>query len=126
MPLSAKLILVIAAFNGLFAVAFGAFGAHALKARITEPYLSAWQTGVQYQFYHALALLAVGILLTKTLGHALLISSGVLFAVGIILFSGSLYGLTLGGPKWLGPITPAGGILLIFGWIVLIAAIIRN
>lgn len=126
MPPAARLILIIAAINGLLAVAFGAFGAHALRARVSESLLSAWQTGVQYQFYHALALLAVGVLLTKNLNHSLLITCGVLFAVGIVLFSGSLYGLTLGGPKWLGPVTPAGGMLLIFGWAVFIAAIIRG
>lgn len=126
MPPAARLILIIAAINGLLAVAFGAFGAHALKARVTESLLSAWQTGVQYQFYHALALLAVGILLTKNLNLSLLVTCGLLFTVGIILFSGSLYGLALGGPRWLGPVTPLGGTLLIFGWMVFIAAIVRS
>src|SRR5690606_10925641 len=123
---AARLILIVAAINGLLAVVFGAFGAHALKTRTTESLLSAWQTGVQYQFYHALALLAVGMLMTKTLNNSLLLTCGVLFTVGIILFSGSLYGLTLSGPKWLGPVTPVGGMLLILGWVVFIAAIARG
>ncbi len=121
-----KSILIAAATSGLLAVVFGAFGAHALKARLTESLLSAYQTGVQYHFYHTLALLAVGILLTKGFNQAFLLVSGGLFIGGILFFSGSLYWLALGGPSWLGPVTPLGGTLLILGWFTLILAILRS
>lgn len=114
-----KSILVFAAINGALAVALGAFGAHALKQSLSASALQVWHTAVQYHFVHVLALLAVGLLL-KTTG--LLMPgkvAGIAFMLGIILFSGSLYGLALGGPKLLGPITPLGGVCFIVGWVAL-------
>ena len=117
--LNANIFLFIAAINGFLAVSLGAFGSHGLKSRISEHYLGVWQTGVQYHFYHALILCAVGILWSKSIANGWLNAAGYLFVVGIILFSGSLYWLALGGPRWLGPVTPLGGLCFILGWLCL-------
>ena len=119
----AKIYLLIAAVNGLMAVVLGAFGAHALKSRLTESLLSAWQTGVQYHFYHVLALLGLGILINGGLYNKYASASGAFFSIGIVLFCGSLYWLALGGPRWLGPITPLGGLCFIIAWLNLGVAI---
>lgn len=122
----AKWCLLLGAGYGLFGVIFGAFGAHALRSRLSEELLRAWQTGVEYQFYHAFALLAVGLVAhSSAAGGAWLGAAAWLFAVGVLLFSGSLYGLALGGPKLLGPVTPLGGLLLIAGWASLLIALAR-
>lgn len=114
-----KLFLVFAALNGALAVALGAFGAHALKQSLSAEALQIWQTAVHYHFVHLLALLALGFMLkTKGASFAGLVS-GVAFIIGIILFCGSLYALALGGPRWLGPITPLGGLSFIVGWLAL-------
>ncbi len=120
-----KVFLSLAALNGFIAVALGAFGAHGLRDRLTEHLLSAWQTAVQYHFYHTLALLAVALLLPRFQFSRLLIASGWLFVAGILLFSGSLYGLALGGPKILGPVTPLGGLCFLLGWLVLFIAVVK-
>jgi len=118
------LFLKFAAFLGAVAVAAGAFGAHALKNLLSEKYLAVYETAVRYQFYHVFALVVVGILF-KEFPNSYLLWSGRLFCYGILLFSGSLYALTLfealgqQGFKWLGAITPFGGICLIAGWILL-------
>jgi len=111
--------LFIAAINGFLAVSLGAFGSHGLKSRLTEQYLGVWQTAVQYHFYHALALCIVGLLWHKSIANGWLNASGYLFVAGIVLFCGSLYGLALGGPRWLGPITPLGGLCFLLGWLCL-------
>ncbi|TQV82528.1 DUF423 domain-containing protein [Exilibacterium tricleocarpae] len=119
----AKLFLLIAAANGLIAVALGAFGAHGLKSRLPEALMSTYQTGVQYHFYHALALLGVSILLLRPLPGpppGLLVAGGWLLVAGIVLFCGSLYWLALGGPRWLGPVTPLGGLCFILAWLLLL------
>ncbi len=119
------LFVLIAALSGLIAVGLGAFAAHGLKARLSVEALSAFQTGVQYQMYHALALLAVAVLL-RVLGHSwALAASGWLFVAGILFFSGSLYALALGGPRWLGPVTPLGGLCFLLGWLALTVAAVR-
>ena len=112
-------ILSIAAVSGLLAVAFGAFGAHGLKAIISPEMLEVYKTGVQYQFYHAFALLIVGILMNFSQSKALTWSA-YLFITGIILFSGSLYLLAISGVKALGMITPFGGITWIAAWLLMI------
>ncbi len=112
----------IGAVLGALAVALGAFGAHALQKRLPAAKLTTFETGVRYHFYHALALVAVGILGTVHPEAVLLRLSGWLFVVGILFFSGSLYWLALGGPRWLGPITPLGGLALIAGWVLLAVA----
>lgn len=99
---------------GASAVALGAFGAHALRGVIDEAALATWHTGVEYHFWHALALLAAAACLPE--GRARSVAVG-LFAAGIVLFSGSLYALALGAPRLVGAITPLGGVAFIVGWI---------
>ena len=113
-----KSILTIAAISGLLAVVLGAFGAHALKKMISPEMLEVYKTGVQYQFYHTFALLAVGVLMHFNTSKALQ-WSGYLFVVGILLFSGSLYVMTITGIKALGIITPFGGTVWIAAWFLL-------
>ncbi len=117
------LFLFLGALLGGLAVALGAFGAHALKARLSPERLVTFETGVRYHFYHSLALLAVGLVQFNLplAGNAAL--AGWLFLAGIALFSGSLYWLALGGPRWLGPVTPLGGLALIGGWIALVLVV---
>jgi uncharacterized membrane protein YgdD (TMEM256/DUF423 family) len=99
-------------------VALGAFGAHGLKERVAPDLLTVFETGVRYHMYHALALLAVGWAVSRNpLG--ILNAAGVLFVVGIVLFSGSLYVMTLTGARWLGAITPLGGLAFLVGWTLL-------
>jgi uncharacterized membrane protein YgdD (TMEM256/DUF423 family) len=104
------------AFAMFLAVALGAFGAHGLKARIDAEHLATWNTAVQYHALHALALLGFGLWRRSTPGRSF---PGFAFLAGIVLFSGSLYGLALGGPSWLGPITPFGGMAFLTGWLAL-------
>ena len=113
-------ISVGAAFGGL-GVVIGAFGAHALKNRLDEYAMSVFKTGVEYHFYHALALIVVGVLMLIK-PSAMLGWSALAFTVGIIIFSGSLYALALSGIKVLGAITPIGGVALIAGWVLLAAS----
>jgi len=120
-----KPFLILAAVNGFLAVALGAFGAHGLKPKLPANLLSAFETGVQYHFYHTLALFGVALLIDRLGPKPWLNASGWLFAAGIVLFSGSLYALALGAPKWLGPITPLGGLAFLAGWIALLVAAIR-
>ena len=108
------------------AVALGAFGAHALKARLAPDMAAVWQTAVQYHAWHALALLAVGILLAQDPGCAGLVWSGWLFAAGIVLFSGSLYALALTGLRGLGAVTPLGGVAWLGGWAALAWAVWKS
>ncbi len=119
--------IIAGAVNAAIAVAFGAFGAHALKEKLSEHYLAIWQTAVQYQMFHALALIAVGILMSPTLfGSVTQLSwAGYLILAGIIIFSGSLYVLSLSGIGILGAITPIGGVAFIAGWIMLIVAAVK-
>jgi uncharacterized membrane protein YgdD (TMEM256/DUF423 family) len=101
------------------AVALGAFGAHAMKAHYDDAALRAFETGVRYQMFHALALLACGALASQ--GFRTRLASR-LFTAGIVLFSGSIYGLVLMEAKWLGPVTPIGGVAFLAGWIALAIA----
>jgi uncharacterized membrane protein YgdD (TMEM256/DUF423 family) len=118
----AKLFLSLGALAGLLAVALGAFGAHALRGRLDDYARGVFETAVQYHFYHALALALVGVLLLSQPATALLKSSGWLFLIGIAVFSGSLYLLAITGIKWLGAVTPLGGLAFIAGWGCLAAA----
>ena len=119
--------IIAGAVNAAIAVALGAFGAHALKEKLSEHYLAIWETAVQYQMFHALALIAIGILMSPTLfGSVTQLSwAGNLILAGIIIFSGSLYVLSLTGIGILGAITPIGGVAFIVGWIMLIIAAIK-
>ena len=112
------LIGAVAAFLG---VAFGAFGAHGLKGRLSPEMLAVFQTGVQYQMYHAIALLITALALARFDGW-LLRTAGWLFTAGIVLFSGSLYALALSGVTVLGAVTPLGGLAFLAGWLCFIVA----
>ncbi|MYM63711.1 DUF423 domain-containing protein [Pseudomaricurvus sp. HS19] len=114
----ARMFVALAAASGLLAVVLGAFGAHGLKGKLPEAMLNAYSTGVQYHFYHTLALLLVALLLQR-LTSVWLLWSGWLFVAGMLLFSGSLYALALGAPRWLGPVTPIGGLCFMAGWLCL-------
>ncbi len=117
----ARRFLLFGAANGFLAVLLGAFGAHDLRSRISSDLYAAFQTGVDYQALHALLLLSIGLL---ALHHPSrwLNRSGWLVSGGILLFCGSLYLLALTGNRALGMITPAGGILLLLGWLALATA----
>jgi uncharacterized membrane protein YgdD (TMEM256/DUF423 family) len=106
---------------GFTGVALGAFGAHALKARLAPELLATFEVGVRYQLVHALALLAVAWACTRWPGKPAR-ASGWMFVVGTLLFSGSLYALTLSGVRGLGIVTPIGGAALLLGWLCLLAA----
>jgi uncharacterized membrane protein YgdD (TMEM256/DUF423 family) len=116
-----RLFFVAGTLSGLIAVALGAFAAHGLKARLTPELLATFEIGARYQMYHALALLGVAWACTRWPGNATL-AAGWLFVAGTIVFSGSLYALALTGEKWLGAITPFGGLAFLAGWLCLAAA----
>ena len=126
-----KLFLLIAALLGALSVVLGAFAAHGLKKIIPADAITTFETGVRYQFYHTFALLAVGILMERIPGQAI-VWSGYSFIIGILLFSGSLYALALlnatenVGVSKIGIITPFGGLFFIAGWILLFIAILKK
>ena len=120
-----KTVLIAASILLVLAVSLGAFGAHSLKAYISEDLIQTYKTGVEYHFYHALGLLLIGVL-SMSIPSGLLNWSAILLFTGIILFSGSLYFLAITGIKWLGAITPLGGLSFIAGWILLLLAVWKN
>jgi len=103
----------------------GAFGAHALKARLPAELLTLWSTGVQYHLWHALGMILIGLAAAVVADGIWLRAAGLLLLVGIVLFSGSLYALALGAPKWLGAVAPLGGAAFILGWLALAVAAAR-
>ncbi|MGD1897168.1 MAG: DUF423 domain-containing protein [Phormidesmis sp.] len=115
----ARVFLAIASILGALSVAGGAFGAHALKGQLTETALGSFETGIRYQMYHAIALLVVALFISQYPDVKGLVTAGWCFIAGIILFSGSLYRLSLASIKALGPVTPLGGAAFIAGWICL-------
>ena len=115
----ARAWLIVAAAYCLLAVALGAFGAHGLRAKLAPEMMAVYRTAVEYQFYHALALLAVALLALRAASPWLSVA-GYAFSVGVILFSGSLYLLAVTGTRWLGAITPLGGVALLLGWFALL------
>jgi uncharacterized membrane protein YgdD (TMEM256/DUF423 family) len=115
----------LGALAGAAGVVLGAFGAHALRVRLSAEALALWQTGVQYQLWHALALVLVGLCANILPENAWLRAAGWLLVAGIVLFSGSLYALALGAPKWLGAVAPMGGAALVLGWLALALAAAR-
>ena len=120
-------LLLIAALNGFLVVAIGAFGAHALQARLLANGMAdTFQTGVHYHMFHTLALLIVALLAYHNTDSRLLTTAGFLFLVGIILFSGSLYALSLSGITWLGAITPLGGLGFLAAWACLMVYAYNN
>ena len=115
-----RLFFVLASMSGGLAVILGAFGAHTLKCKIEPELLTAFDTGVRYHMYHAVALLAVA--RARLFRARLQAAAAWLFLAGMVLFSGSLYVLSLTGVRWLGAITPLGGLAFIFGWLCLALA----
>lgn len=113
-----RLFFALGCASGFLAVGLGAFGAHALKARLSPELLATFEVGVRYQMYHALALLAVAWATTRWPGAAVN-AGGWLFVAGTVVFSGSLYALSLTGVRWLGAITPVGGAAFLAGWLCL-------
>jgi uncharacterized membrane protein YgdD (TMEM256/DUF423 family) len=126
-----KTFLITAAIIGALSVALGAFGAHGLKDKLNEYTLGIFETAVRYQFYHVFALLAVG-LLFQSYNNGWMLWSGRLFIAGMILFCGSLYLLTYfiannnESMKWLGAVTPFGGLCFIAGWICIVTGILKR
>ena len=111
-----RTFLLIGAALNFLGVAAGAFGAHALRSRLTADMLSVFETGVRYQMYHGFAILLVALLIGHAGSARLLVISGWSFVAGVVLFSGSLYALTLTDVRVLGAITPLGGLLFLLGW----------
>jgi uncharacterized membrane protein YgdD (TMEM256/DUF423 family) len=118
-----RTFLLVGALAGFIGVAFGAFGAHALRSRLSPEMLAVFETGVRYQMYHAFAVLMVALAAARLDGW-LIRGAGWAFTTGIVLFSGSLYALALSGVTTLGAITPIGGLAFLIGWGLLIAAAI--
>lgn len=119
-----KFFLQTGAILGLLGVAIGAFGAHGLRAKLEAAgRFDTFETAVRYHFYHAFALVAVGILMNQLAGNPNAVKwlgySGYSFLIGVLIFSGSLYVLCLSGITWLGAITPIGGLFMIAGWALL-------
>ena len=116
-----RTFMFVGALMGFVGVGLGAFGAHALKGRLTPDMLAVFETGVRYQMYHALALLATAALMSRSEGRAVLVA-GWSFTAGILIFSGSLYALALTGVTILGAVTPIGGLAFLIGWAALTIA----
>jgi len=121
-----KIFIIIGAINAFLAVALGAFGAHGLEGKLEPKYLEVWKTGVTYQMFHALGLIAIGIIGRNISVSSLLSWSGWTMLIGIILFSGSLYILSTSGIKILGAITPFGGIAFLISWVLLIVFAVKH
>lgn len=125
-----KQIILTASFLGLIAVILGAFGAHGLEGKVSEYYLETWKTANQYHFYHTLALLFLSTF-SRAKSQSIRVSF-IAFTIGILLFSGSLYVLSIRSlfdievAPWLGPVTPIGGLFFMVGWIGLFVAAIRH
>lgn len=116
-----KLFIILGAVNAFIAVALGAFGAHGLEGKIPDKYLETWNTAVQYQMFHAAGLLIIGLLAGKV-SSPLINWSGWLMFIGIIIFSGSLFVLSVTQIKVLGAITPIGGVSFLAAWVLMIIA----
>ena len=117
-----KISFLFAAAAGALAVVLGAFGTHGLRGRIEERLFETFQTAVEYQMYHSLALMMVAILMREWGRSLALDIASYAFILGVLLFSGSLYGLVLTNMGWLGPVTPVGGLCFIVGWSALVCS----
>ena len=120
-----RLWIGLGSFVAFLGVGSGAFGAHALREVLSVRMLAVYQTAVQYQLIHALALIAIGCVARGAASERLLGVAGTAIALGVLLFCGSLYALALTGVTWLGMVTPVGGVSLLVGWLSLLAAILR-
>ncbi|MBS1224692.1 MAG: rane protein [Proteobacteria bacterium] len=121
----AKIFLALGSIGMLLAVALGAFGAHTLKKTLAPELMAVYETAVNYHVVHALGLLAVGLLALHLPDSGTLRRAGILMLVGLLLFSGSLYALSLSGIRGLGAITPVGGVALLAAWLLLAVAVVR-
>lgn len=121
-----KVFIIIGAINAFLAVALGAFGAHGLANKLEPKYLDIWKTGVTYQMFHALGILAVAILIGKAASSSLFSWSGWLMLIGIILFSGSLYVLSVTQINIIGFITPFGGVAFLAAWILMMIGAVKH
>lgn len=126
LPSAHRLWLAIGAVMALLAVMSGAFGAHGLRGMVSDRGLEVFQTAVTYQMYHAIALVLVALLSATGLSRRLLGIAGGFFVVGVVLFSGSLYLLVLTDIRWVGPVTPIGGVCFMAGWALVVAAALRR
>ena len=122
----AKFYLALGCINAMLVVIIGAFGAHGLKARITAENMAIFQTAVQYHFYHAVGLILVGLIAWHIPVSPYLRWSAWLMLMGIVLFSGSLYALSITNIRWLGAITPFGGTAFILAWLLLTIGIVKS
>ena len=120
-----RLLIVCGALGAALSVILGAFGAHGLKTRLTPEMLATFQTGVQYQFYHSLGLILVGIVLHTVKASTLVSAAGGLMLAGILLFSGSLYLICFTGIRSFGMIAPLGGTAFIAAWLLLAIGVLR-
>jgi uncharacterized membrane protein YgdD (TMEM256/DUF423 family) len=123
---SPKWFMLAGSINMFLAVALGAFGAHLLKSRLPPDLMAVFQTGNQYHVYHALGLFAVAAAAGVVPGSRLIRWSGMFIMAGLVLFSGSLYVLSLTGQRWMGMMAPFGGTAFIFGWLLLAAGVWRG
>jgi len=123
--MTARYIIALGALLGLLGVALGALGAHALQRLMDERGRTLFELGAHYHLVHALAIVAVGLALKAYPGTALLGAAALALAAGVCVFSGSLYLMALGAPRWLGAITPLGGLALLAGWLMLTVAALR-
>ncbi len=121
-----KLFLGMGSIAAALAVGLGAFGAHGLKARLSPEMMAIFQTAVQYHFVHALGLLVVGLASARAPGSPWFAASGWSLVAGLALFSGSLYVLALTEQRWLGAVTPLGGLAFIAGWVLLAVAALKS
>lgn len=126
MPQTAKVFLMLGAANAALVVMLGAFGAHALKSRLSAEMLGVYQTAVHYHMFHALGLLAAGFLATQIPVSGYLKWSGWLMVLGIVLFCGSLYVLSVTQWRWLGIVTPFGGTAFILAWALFVTAAFKT
>ncbi len=113
-----RLFLLLGALSGFAGVVLGAFAAHGLKGKLTDEMLNVFEVGVRYQIYHALALLMVALLLSRWPRGEFSVA-GWFFVFGTVVFSGSLYALSLSGVRWLGAVTPVGGLAFLLGWLAI-------
>jgi uncharacterized membrane protein YgdD (TMEM256/DUF423 family) len=120
-----KIFLLLGAVNAFLAVGLGAFGAHGLRAKLPPDLLAVYKTGVEYHFYHALGLLAVGLVAAHFPNAGLIRGSGWAMTAGIVIFSGSLYVLSISGIRWLGAITPIGGVAFLVAWALLALGVVK-
>lgn len=121
-----KTFLLLGSINAFVAVALGAFGAHGLRSRITEEMLTIYQTGIHYHMFHAIGLLIVGVVSQWISNSTYIAWAGWSMTLGILIFSGSLYALSISGLRWFGAITPIGGLGFLIGWLLFAFAVYKQ